>query len=145
MKGENIKYTQTFAAIIRKDDSGAKLVVKSPAYYRAQLDKFRDGEEVTLMVHNRKPKRSEAQNRFYWGVYLPLIAEETGEKDLNKLHELFKGKFLTEGIVEVLGEKVRIKKSTADLSKTEFYEFMVAIENLTGVKPPPTENWYAES
>lgn len=141
-RGEEIKYTQAFAAVIRKTGEGTKLIVKSPKWYRAQLEKFRDGEEVTLMVHNRRPKRTEAQNRYYWGAYLPLIAEATGESDTEKLHEAFKGRFLVEGEIELFGKKVIITKSTTDLSKQEFYEYMRAIENLTGVTPPPVENYW---
>lgn len=138
---ENVTYTQLFAAVIRKGPQGNKLVVKSPRWYQYQLDKFKDGEAVSLVVHNRKLKRTEQQNRYYWGVYLPKIAEETGEADLGRLHELFKGKFLTESIVEVLNEKVRIKKSSAMLSKSEFSQYIMDIEAFTGIESPPTENY----
>lgn len=138
---EKITQTQSFAAIIRKEQKQSRLVIKSQRWYEYQLAKFKDGAEVTLVVHNRKPKRTEAQNRYYWGIYLPLVADETGEKDLDRLHELFKGKFLTQGIVEVLGEKVRMKKSTTELSTSEFCSYIMDIEALTGVEAPPTENY----
>ena len=138
---EKITQTQSFAAIIRKEQGHSKLIIKSQRWYEYQLDKFKDGTEVTLVVHNRKPKRTVAQNNYYWGVFLPLVADETGEKDLDRLHELFKGKFLTEGIVEVLGEKVRMKKSTTELGVGEFCRFIMDIEGLTGVEAPPTENY----
>lgn len=141
-KEPEVKYTQAFSAVIRETPDGKRLVVGSPKYYAAQLQKFRDGEYVTLMVHNRKPKRSEAQNRFYWGIVLPLVSDKTGEADLDKLHRLFRGKFLSEGIVEVLGEKVRVTKSTTELSKGEFHDYIVAIQNLTGIEIPPTDSWY---
>lgn len=140
-KPEGATYTQSFAGVIRKGPDGKRLIVKSQRWYQHQLNKFKDGENVTLVIHNRKPKRTEQQNRFYWGAYLPKIAEETGEKDLDRLHELFKGKFLTEGVVEVLGEKVRMKKSTTALSVGDFSQYITDIENLTGVVPPPTENY----
>ena len=132
-----------FAAVIRKSKVDGKntLVVASKIWYQHQLNKFKDGEHVTLEVHTRKPKRTEQQNRYYWGVYLPLISKETGEGDLDALHELFKGKFLTEGIVEVLGQKVRKKKSTTELGVGEFCEFIMNIEAETGVAAPPTENY----
>ena len=135
--------TQPFAAVIRKSkvDGTHNLVVVSQQWYRHQLGRFKDGEQVTLEVHSRKPKRTEQQNRYIWGVFYPLIARETGEQDLDALHELFKGKFLSEGIVEVLGEKVRKKKSTTELGVGEFCEFVMNIEALTGIQAPPTENW----
>ena len=136
-----VAYSQNFGAVIHKDGATSRLQVKSEFFYQNQLNKFQDGEEVTLVIHNRKPKRSDQQNAYYWGVYLPIIAEETGERDTNRLHELFKGKFLTEGIEDVLGEKVRIKKSTTKLSKADFSKYIMAIEEFTGIQSPPTENY----
>src|SRR3990167_3660491 len=139
---EKIIYTQGFAAVIRKDERGQnKLIVKSQRWYQHQLNKFKNGQSVSLMIHNERPKRTDRQNRYYWGVYLPLIAKEKNESDLDRLHELFKGKFLTTGVVEVLGEKVRMKRSTTELSVSEFSEYIQNIYSLTGVEPPPTENY----
>lgn len=144
-KGSNSSVTRSepFSAVIRKSkiDGKPTLVVRSQRWYQHQLGKFKDGTEVTLEVHTRKPKRTEQQNRYYWGVYLPLISKETGEADLDALHELFKGKFLAEGVVEVLGEKVRKKKSTTELGVGEFCEYIMNIEALTQVAAPPTENY----
>lgn len=132
-----------FAAKIVKSKVDGKntLIVNSKMFYQHQLNKFKDGEKVTLEIHTKRAKRSEQQNRYYWGAYLPIIAKETGEGDLDALHELFKGKFLSEGVVEVLGQKVRKKKSTTDLGVGEFCEFIMNIEAETGVAAPPTENW----
>ena len=143
-KPTEITRTQLFAAMVRTkpgDPHIKGLIVKSPRWYQHQLNKFRDGEQVTLEVHNKRPKRTEQQNRFYWGAYLPLIAKETGEQNLDRLHELFKGLFLTEGVIEVLGRKVRMKKSTTELGTAEFCEYIMAIENETGIQAPPIENY----
>lgn len=142
-KPDGITYSNSFTAkILTKPGENIKtLVVVSPRWYHNEIQKFREGDTVTLMIHNRKPKRTEAQNRYYWGVYLPLIAKEKGENDLDRLHELFKGKFLTQGVVEVLGEKVRMKKSTTELSINDFCEYIMNIEALTDVEAPPTENY----
>lgn len=139
----SVTRTQPFAASIRasKVDGKKTLVVDSKDWYQHQLNKFPEGTKVTLEVHTRKAKRTEQQNRYYWGVYLPLIARETGEGDLDALHELFKGKFLSKGVVEVLGQKVRKKKSTTELGVGEFCEFIINIETLTQVAAPPTENY----
>ena len=139
--GENITTSQNFAARINKIGPTAALVVLSKAFYQNQLNKFRDGETVTLQITNKRQKRTSNQNRYYWGVYLPLIADQTGEKDIERLHELFKGKFLTTGIVEVLGQKVRMKKSTTELSVSDFCQYVIDIETETGIAAPPTENY----
>lgn len=139
---ETVTQTESFAAVVEKGRYGLNVLsIVSRAYYQNQLNKFKEGTRVTVELHTRKPKRTIQQNRYYWGVYLPLIAEQTGEKDLEALHELFKGKFLSEGIVEVLGEKVRKKKSTTALGIMEFCEYIMAIENLTQIAAPPTENY----
>lgn len=143
-KKEDVTYSQSFSANI-KNIGGYELIMKSPLYFQDQLRKFKNGEEVSLVIHNKKLKRTEQQNRYYWGVYLPLISQETRERDLNRLHELFKGKFLTEKIVEVLGEKVRLKKSTTKLSTLDFCEYILNIQDLTGVVPPSTESFGLES
>ena len=139
----SITRSQPFAARIGVADDGVtkKLVVSSKAWYQHSLNKFKAGESVTLEIHNRKAKRTQSQNNYLWGVFYPLISKETGETNIDRLHELFKGMFLSEGVVEVLGRKVRMKKSTTELGVGEFCEFVMAIEAETGIEAPPTENW----
>jgi hypothetical protein len=135
--------TKDFKAKIVLDDEGKNMLrISSPVWYRHQLSKFRTGETVTLYVSSRRPKRTLQQNAYYWGVYLPIIAKETGEHDIEALHKLFSGKFLSSGIKEVLGEKVRITKSTSTLSKNDFSEYIMNIEAETGIEAPPTENYF---
>lgn len=135
--------TEQFAGEIvqEKLSPNKRLKIDSPGWYQHQLNKMKAGEKVSIYITNKKPKRTESQNRYYWGVYLPVIAQETGEADVDKLHLYFKGKFLTTGIAEVLGEKVRMTKSTTELGVGEFNEYIVNISVLTRVEPPPTENY----
>ena len=137
-----MEVSQEFAAeITKKEGKPTAVVVKSKAYYEHQLKKFKDGEKVTLIITNRWPKRTNQQNRYWWGAVLPMIAAETGEDDLEKLHELFKGMFLTTGIHVVLGQKVRMTKSTTELTVQEFSDFIKKVCNEVSCVPPPTENW----
>lgn len=135
--------TKDFSATIEMVSGKKVLAITSRAWYDTQINKFKVGDKVSVYISSRRPKRSEAQNRYYFGVYLPLIANETGERDIDRLHKLFSGKFLTTGIVEVLGEKVRMTKSTTSLSKNDFSEYIMAIEAETGIEAPPTENYYS--
>ena len=64
------------------------------------------------------------------------------EHDIEGLHRLFSGKFLSEGIREILGEKVRKTKSTTSLSKSDFSEYIMNIEAETGIKAPDTKNYF---
>lgn len=138
-----ITYSEPFAAEVERKPGERynTLKILSPVFYHHQLNKFKPGTKVTLEVHNRKTKRTDQQNRYYWGVYLPLIAKETGNHNLDALHTLFGSLFLTEKVVEVLGRKVRIKKSTTTLGVGEFCDYIMNIEAETGVEAPPTENY----
>jgi hypothetical protein len=139
---EDVKQTTSFAGVIRTGADGIKrLHVRSQRWYLHQISKFKDGEEVSLVVTNLRAKRSEAQNNYYWGVFLPIVADHTGERNLDRLHTLFKGKFLTTGVVDVLGQKVRMTRSTTELNKSQFCQFIIDIEAETGVEAPPTENY----
>lgn len=141
-KTENIYITDTkdFAGEIQLVDGKKVLKILSRTWYETQINQFRVGEKVSLYVSNRKPKRSEAQNRYYFGVYLPLVAKETGEHNLRKLHAYFKDQFL--GIdVQVLGKTIRFQKSSTELSKNDFSEFIMNIEADSGVQAPPVENY----
>lgn len=130
--------------VLEKTTGQKKLKILSERFYKNQINKFKPGEKVSIVITNKKPKRTEQQNRYYWGVYLPLIAQETGEADTDRLHTLFKGKYLTKGIYEVLGQKVRITRSTTELSVGEFNEYIVNIAAETGIEPPPTQNYGLE-
>jgi ADP-heptose:LPS heptosyltransferase len=106
--------------------------------YTRWLSQWND-KEIRIEVSTKKEPRSAQQNRYYWGVYLPLIADETGHS-VEELHALFKGKFLTESIKEILGEKTRITKSSTELSKGEFCEYLANISTLTQVELPDTSH-----
>ena len=136
--------SESFAAeiVLDKQANRKRVKINADRYYQHFLNtKLKEGDHVTVTVTNKKPKRTEQQNRYYWGVYLPILAQETGEDDVERLHELFKGMFLTKTIAEVLGKKVRITKSTTDLSVVDFIEYILAIEKYTGIQAPPTENY----
>ena len=140
---EWITYSQPFTATVidRNGPWDHQLKITSPEFYQNQLNKFKPGTKVTLVLHTMKTKRTDAQNRYYWGVYLPLIAREKGDMNIDALNELFKSLFLTTKIEEVLGRKVRMKKSTTELGVGEFCEYIMSIESETGVMAPPTENF----
>lgn len=131
-----------FAAEVAHVPYGKKMLkFNSEISLRHFINKLEVGEKLSVTIAQHKPRRTQSQNNYYWGVYLPLISQETGESDLDRLHELFKGKFLTREIVEVLGEKVRIKKSTTDLSVSDFGQYIMNIEDFTGIVAPPVENY----
>ena len=119
---DSITISQPFAAQIVKAQNGmSRLEIQSQKYYQHQLNKFRPGEMVTLVVSNRRPKRTQQQNRYYWGVVVKMISEEMGIIP-DEAHELLKGLFLKVGI-EFKGKRYEAIKSTAGLSIKEFEEY----------------------
>lgn len=140
---KNLTYSYTTRSFLGEiQEIEGKRVWRSlhPLWYQTELRNFKVGEKVTAVYTSKKPKRTEQQNRYYWGVYLPIIAKETGH-EVEDLHALFKGMFLNRGVVEVLGNKVRRVRSTTDLSTGQFVEYILNIEKLTGVQAPPTEDY----
>lgn len=105
-----------------------------------------NGKEVRLEVSEKKSIRSEQQNRYYW-MYLTLVAEEKGYKkhEVEDLHSYLKNKFLTQRITEFFGDKTRITKSTTELSKGEFCEYLVNISELVQVELPDTTSYFGYS
>lgn len=135
---ESVHTTERFAAVVRRSGGKPVLSVRNPTWYETQLGKFRDGEEVSLVVTSKKPKRSLAQNNYYW-LYIGVISKETGHAP-EEIHEWAKGKFLTEKIINVFGSPVRMKGSTTRMSKSEFSEYIQRIESETGIPSPPTDD-----
>ena len=139
-----ITETKDFAGVIELVDGVKKMKVISPVWYQHQINKFKVGENVSVYISTRRPKRTMQQNRYYW-LYLGLICTETGESEPDLLHRLFAGMFLSKGVYEVLGQKVRDVKSTTELSKFEFSEYIEKIAAYTQIEPPPTENYFEQS
>ncbi len=133
----------TFTGEIKEVDGFKKLEIKNRAYYLTRIQKAPLGQ-YRIIIEDSKAKRSNQQNRYYRGIVLPLIAEETGEDDTDALHDFFKEKFLPTKYETVLGEKIKRDKTTTKLNKSEFTEYLLKIERLTGVElPNPCESGYA--
>lgn len=132
---------QIAGTIVQERPGKNRLKINSPEYYGHVINQYKPGDYVTITLTNKRPKRTVSQNNYYWGAVLPNIAQETGENDLQALHELFKSKFLTTETVETPWGEITKIKSTAELSVLEFSEFIEKIAALTGIQPPPTENW----
>ena len=78
-----------------------------------------EGEEIFLSLEKWYKKRSDRQNRYYWGHVIDELKKFSGHSR-QEIHKFLKKKFLTS--VEVLGED--IPGSTKDLDTVEFEEYM---------------------
>lgn len=129
-----------FAGTIVGESPSKQLKLLASPYYRTFLNqKCKTGDMVTMTLTLKKPKRSVRQNSYYW-MYLGMIADETGN-DPDDLHELFKKKFLPTKIADVMGEQVEKNKSTTDLSRLDFGDYIAKIEEFTEIQAPPVENF----
>lgn len=97
----------------------------------------------------KKNKRSLSQNAYYWACVVPMIQQ--GLKDLGhdlalqETHDFMKARFNSREIVNPeTGEVISVPKSTSDLNKTQFGEYIeriqrFAAEYLDIVIPNPNE------
>jgi len=112
-----------------------KVKLNGPQY----LDHFlkmhtKVGDDVLMVVTAKRPKRSQAQNNFFF-VYLDLISLSCGHS-VEELHRWVNGFILGQGITEVFGQKVRMVGSTSGLNISEFCEMMNRIFEETDIPIP---------
>ena len=86
-----------------------------------------------ISVEPWKRKRSDAQNRFLWGVAYPMILEQGGETlggwTRDDLHDYFLGECFGWEVLEGFGRKrMRPLKRSSGLNKDEFKEYLMFIE-----------------
>lgn len=96
-----------------------------------------DTKPLLVKIDRERSKRSLAQNNYYWN-YLRIIANETGHTE-DELHQLFKRVFLPPIFKVVLGQEIKIPRTTSELSKTEFGEYLDRICARTNVPLPDTK------
>lgn len=86
-----------------------------------------------LLEINSYNKRTDPQNRYYWGLVVPII--QKGIKDLGtdltkeETHEFLKARFNISDLVnEQTGEAISIPLSTTRLNKEQFGEYIEKIQ-----------------
>ena len=110
-----------------------------------------EGKQIIIKIEKAKKKRSTQQNRFYYGVIIPIVQnclKEAGHVMTNEsTHNLIKLKFLKETLFvnETTGEVIERIKSTTELSTSQFMDLLAEINNFTfdyfGVSlPSPNED-----
>lgn len=124
--------------VFRATAKNGKLDFGSEANVARLKEHVRINEGAKYRLEKVETKRSLTQNRFYW-VYLQLIEKETGN-DANDLHEYFKRTKLPPKFIKVMGKEIKVPKSTTELDKLEFGEYLEKICAETGVPiPDPKE------
>lgn len=96
-----------------------------------------EGKQIVIKIEKFKKKRSTQQNRFYYGVIIPIVQnclKEAGHIMTNEsTHDLIKLKFLKETLFvnETTGEVIERIKSTTELSTSQFMDLLTEINNFT--------------
>jgi hypothetical protein len=91
------------------------------------------GKWVTVTVAERKAKRSGKQNKYYWGVVLPLVTQAMRDAgnvvDEEEVHEFLKRDVgrLVKRITEPDGTVRFVTRSSAELSVDEWEKLMEII------------------
>ncbi len=126
-----------FKGTVVEQNGKRRLKVDAPSTYEKILDSFKLDQRVILSIDKLSHKRSNTQNNYYW-VYLEVIEKETGNLATD-LHEYFKRALLPPKFITVFKKEIRIPRSTTDLSKAEFSDYITKIHALTDVPPPDPE------
>lgn len=106
-----------------------------------------DGRVMVTIAPEEDRRRNRA-NRFYWGVVLKLMAEESGHS-VDDLHELGKLRHNSKIVVDPLtGEETKIGQSTAKLSIPDFSVYLERVMldgaewlGITFPEPRKSEDW----
>lgn len=128
---------------------GGKLVLDD--YTKAKLAaevKELEGKCVELVI-KKLPRRSNAQNAYYWGVVVAMVKEGLrvmGHKVSDEdTHAFLKDRFNGKDVASIDGEYIgKIGGSTKLMNKAEFMEYLAAIQQFAAqylgvVIPDPNE------
>lgn len=109
-----------------------------------------EGKEITITITKKSKKRSNEQNAYLWGVVYPIVKNGLKEIGYNQItieqvHELLKGTFIKEDIVnELSGEVKTITGHTSDLTTSQFMDYLAQIKQFAAEQlgcyiPDPNE------
>ena len=104
-----------------------------------ELPKVFEGKPIKVTIEHNKVKRSDQQNRYYWGVVLPFVRDgfidlgnnlQRNGESIVLIHKLMKSKFLENGIAiaDANGEVHTTEPTTSTLNKEEFSEYVEQIK-----------------
>ena len=110
--------------------------------YKRFIQNLKENDGKIYRIEKEVSTRSLSQNKLYW-KYLELIEMETGNT-ANDMHEYFRRTLLPPKFIKVMGKEIKIPKSTTELSKIEFGDYLDKISAETGVAILDTEAYLAE-
>jgi len=103
--------------------------IRQKEFLKNVYSEFKEGDRGKVVFEQLYKKRSDQQNKYYWGGILPILLAEINEQGNNmntdELHELLKDKFCPKReIHNADGEVINAPGSTAVLTTTEMCEYV---------------------
>lgn len=91
-----------------------------------------EGKEIEIVLKKARSKRTDLQNRYYWGCVVETVRQalkELGHRlDKDEVHYFLREKFNYKELVnENTGESIKIPQSTTAMTKSEFVEYVEKI------------------
>jgi hypothetical protein len=126
-----IELTIDFSSNEKKEKLWKILKTLKPKKYEISIKQYREN-------------RSMPQLRYYWGVVLSILSNETGFTP-EELHEVLKLKFNTQTkVIKHTGEEVFFGGSTGDLDTMQFEDYLEkiktwAIQEINTYIPDPNQ------
>lgn len=105
---------------VLKIENKAKMRLERRDEFQKRLEKFAS-KDIELWIGPRGYLRSLNQNRYYWGVIIEMISDETGHTP-DEIHAFVKGMFLKKWIT-FKEKEIEITRSTTELDKAEFEDY----------------------
>ncbi len=115
------------APVFRGKVEGGKLLLYQQREFLAYRQTF-EGKDVQVVLKRWREPRSSKQNRYYWGVVVPLMAESIGY-DCEEMHEALKWRFLK---IHDDDSDLPTVQSTSALNTEEFTDFVEQCRMLAG-------------
>ena len=132
-------------------------VITLPKRLRKEVTSAFEGKNIEVVFKRKRKRRSDNQNRYYWGVVIPEIVRamiDLGNEALQQgntehgelVHEYLKHNLLDNGeeIMGIEGVIIKLPPSTTKCTTVDFMDFvervrMWAADNLGVAIPSPNE------
>lgn len=133
---------------IGKVDENGKLILPQRNTFNKDLSCFK-GKDVIITVENKTKRRSLEQNKYYWGVIIPLVKQgllDNGYRvTTESTHEYLKSNFsIIELVNEHNGEILKSIGNTSNMTTVEMMDYFAKImqwsaEYLNVIIPEPNQ------
>lgn len=80
---------------------------------------FKNGTKLDITIRKHRSKRTDDQNRYYWGVVIPILADYFGHDNPEDLHSELKLKF--NPVASKLDPNIIIGGTTTEMTTVEFF------------------------